>query len=84
MQPLGQAIPVPGAGDALQRIRIGKAGQMAMRLAENAVEVRADAVGAAGRDGVAGRALLELRLAAGRAGGLQVECDRLFGFRAAA
>src|SRR3546814_14584689 len=42
---------------------------MAMRLAKDPVNIGADAVRAAGRDGVAGGALLELRLATSRACG---------------
>src|SRR3546814_18350879 len=57
---------------------------MAMRLAEDAVNIRADAIGAARSDRVAGRAFLELRLAARRACGLEKECDWRLGCRIAA
>src|SRR3546814_7923457 len=78
------SVPIPGAGNALQRIRILEGRQMAMRLAEDAVNIRADAIGAARSDRVAGRAFLELRLAARRACGLEKECDWRLGCRTTA
>src|SRR3546814_11245037 len=56
---------------------------MAMRLAKDPVNIGADAVRAAGRDGVAGGALLELRLATSRACGGKKGRDGRFSLCAA-
>src|SRR3546814_7085380 len=82
-QPSRQAVPVPVTRNALQRVRILEVRKMAMRLAKDPVNIGADAVRAAGRDGVAGGALLELRLATSRACGGKKGRDGRFSLCAA-